>query len=256
MCIFPRQHERYFKRYCSHWSKETTMIIIICHNTFKKTNSFLLCLHGLHTFFIPLRVYSLLLEEGHLGMEKCHRANSSQQHGSKGIQLLPNLTNIHWSSLGLFMVLWVKLGNEEHVKGGTRTDGQHKVLRKPMTKAAPWWLLSYVPYSHLKHFSLVHCSLCWPFPFSPPCCMPGSKSDRPLCLWSTSEHVGLNNFQPLLSIPSRTVLCSTGHIHFPWRQMLKRIRSEEECIRLLLPHQACPHLRLFSQGSATRTKGT
>lgn len=137
MCVFPQQHEKYFKKDCSHWWKETAMIIIICHYTFKQTNSFLLCLHSLHTLFIPLRVYSLLLDEGHLGTEKCHRADFSQQHSSEGIQLMLNLTNIHWSSLGLFMVSWVKLGNEEHVKRGTRTGGHHKVLRKPMTKAAP-----------------------------------------------------------------------------------------------------------------------
>ena len=112
-------------------------MIIICHYTSKQKNSFLLCLHSLHTLFISLRVYSLLLDERHLGTEKCHRANFSHWHSSEGIQFLPNLTNIHWSSLGLFMVSWVKLGNEEHIKRGTRTSGQHKVLRKPMTKAAP-----------------------------------------------------------------------------------------------------------------------
>lgn len=60
------------------------------------------------------------------------------------------------------------------------------------------WLCSYVLHSHLEHFSLVCFSLCWPFSFSPPCCLPGSKQNWLLCLWSTSEHVGWNNFQPLL----------------------------------------------------------
>lgn len=134
MCVLLQQHEKYFKGDRSCWLKETAMIII-CHH--KQANAFLLCLHSLPTLFISLKVYSILLDERHLGIEKCHRANCSQRHGSEGIQLLPNRTNNHWSSLGLFMVSWVKLGNEEHIKRGTTTGGQEKVLRKPMTKAAP-----------------------------------------------------------------------------------------------------------------------
>lgn len=78
--------------------------------------------------------YSVMLDERHWGTEKCHRMNCSQW--MQGIQLVLNLTNILWSSLGCFMVIWVKLVNEEHIKRGTRTGTQDKALRKPTLKAA------------------------------------------------------------------------------------------------------------------------
>lgn len=166
-----------------------------------------------------------MLDERLLSTEKCHKVNCSQW--LQGIQLLLNLTNILWSSLGLFMVLWVKLVNEEHITRGTRTGRLHKASAKSSTSQ---WLCSCVLHRHLEHFSLGLFSLCWPFSFSPPCHLPGSKRNWLLCLWSTSERVGWNNFQHLLILPSRTGLCSTGHVHFPRRQILKKIKSEEECL--------------------------
>lgn len=166
-------HEKDFKRDYLCWLNGTTMMII-CHYTFKQTNLFVLCLHSLHTLCTSFRVYSFLLGEKHLGTEKCQGVNCNQWHGSEGIQLLPNLTTICWSSLGLFMVSWVKLSNEEHVKRGIRTGGQHKVLRKPRTKAAPHTGSSVMFSAAIWNISpWGHCSLCWPFPSLPPCCMPG-----------------------------------------------------------------------------------
>lgn len=79
--------------------------------------------------------YSLMLDERDLGTEKCHGMSFGQW--LQGIQLVLNLTNILWCSLGLFMVLWAKLVNEEHIMRGARTGRQHKVLRKPVLKSVP-----------------------------------------------------------------------------------------------------------------------